>query len=83
MLRLLGTVRSNAPALYARLSEARRAGDDELLFVMDSLSVRAMANVTLDRLRNIDAVERDLERRRLRASEVDLRFRDQVVARFQ
>jgi cell division protein FtsQ len=84
LLGLLGRIRTTAPATYGRLSEARRegAGRDEVLLVMDSLAVRAMANVSLDRLEDAALVERDLDRRRLRASELDLRFRDQVVARF-
>jgi cell division septal protein FtsQ len=83
LLRLLGTMRGAMPEMYRRLSEARRDGSSDLLLVMDSISVRASANVTLDRLGDADAVERDLERRRLRVSELDLRFRDQVVARLQ
>jgi cell division protein FtsQ len=40
-----------------------------------------MTNVTLARLGDIVPVERDLLRRELRASELDLRYRDQVIAR--
>jgi cell division protein FtsQ len=40
-----------------------------------------MTNVTLARLGDIVPVERDLSRRELRASELDLRYRDQVIAR--
>jgi len=83
VLRLLGRLRSGMPAMYQRLSEARRNDSSEIVLVMDSLTVRAPAKGALDRLADVDAVERDLERRRLRASELDLRFRDQVVARLQ
>jgi cell division protein FtsQ len=83
LLRLLGTMRGALPDMYRRLSEARRDDATDLLLVMDSISVRASANVSMDRLTDVDAVERDLERRRLRARELDLRFRDQVVARLQ
>jgi cell division protein FtsQ len=83
ILRLLGQVRSARPDFYRRLSEARREDSTDLVLVMDSLRVRAPASVTLDRLDDVDAVELDLGRRRLRAAELDLRFRDQVVARLQ
>lgn len=82
-LRLLGAVRINAPELYGRLSEVRREGPNELLLVLDSLPVRAPANVTLQRLADLHSVEQDLARRKLRATELDLRFRDQVIARLQ
>lgn len=82
LLRLLGQVRGAMPWMYRRLSEARRDSAD-LLFVLDSLSVRASADVTPARLSDVDPVEQDLDRRRLRVSELDLRFRDQVVARLQ
>jgi cell division protein FtsQ len=40
-----------------------------------------MTNVTLARLGDIDPVQRDLTRRQLHAAEIDLRYRDQVIAR--
>jgi len=83
MLHLLGAVRAKAPALYRRLSEIRKDGQGEITFVLDSLPVRTMSDVTLQRLTDLELVERDLARRRLRATELDLRFRDQVIARFQ
>lgn len=82
-LRLLGVVRTRAPGLYRRLSEIRRDGPGELLFVLDSFPVRALTGVTLERLTDLELVERDLARRRLRATELDLRYRDQVIARLQ
>jgi cell division protein FtsQ len=82
-LKLLGTARLLAPALYRRLSEVRREGRDELVLVLDSIPVRALADVTLHRLAELAPVEHDLARRRLRASELDLRYRDQVIARLQ
>ena len=83
LFRLLGVVRTQAPDLYRRLSEARRDGraGDEFLLVLDSIPVRALADVTLDRLADLELVENDLARRRLRATELDLRYRDQVIAR--
>ena len=78
---LLGAMQREAPALYARLSSVRASGMDELVLQFSDLPVRAMTNVTLARLGDIVPVERDLSRRELRASELDLRYRDQVIAR--
>ena len=81
LFRLLGAARTQAPALFTRLSEARREGRDEFVFVWDSMPVRTLSDVTLDRLYDLQLVENDLARRRVRAIELDLRFRDQVIAR--
>ena len=78
---LLGQMQREAPALYAKLSSVRAAGADEIVLQIADLSVRAMTNVTLARLGDIDPVQRDLMRRQLRAAEIDLRYRDQVIAR--
>jgi cell division protein FtsQ len=69
------------PRLYARISSIRKTGDDELLLQIADVPVRALTSVTLARLSDIDPVERDLARRQLRAAELDLRYRDQVIAR--
>jgi cell division protein FtsQ len=85
LLRLLGEARLEAPALYSRLSEVRRdgapGGSGDVYFVLDSLPVRASPDITLHRLADVEFVEQDLARRRVRALELDLRFRDQVIAR--
>ena len=93
LLRLLGDARIESPALYARLSEVRRepspdgpppavrASGGDVVFVLDSMPVRASADITLQRLADVELVEQDLARRRLRAIELDLRYRDQVIAR--
>ncbi|HEX7977867.1 MAG TPA: FtsQ-type POTRA domain-containing protein [Gemmatimonadaceae bacterium] len=78
---LLGAMQREAPAMYARLSSIRASGMDELVLQFSDLPVRAMTNVTLARLGDIVPVERDLQRRELRPSEIDLRYRDQVIAR--
>ena len=78
---LLGAMQREAPAMYARLSSIRASGTDELVLQFSDLPVRAMTNVTLARLGDIVPVERDLLRRDLRATELDLRYRDQVIAR--
>jgi cell division protein FtsQ len=78
---LLGAMQREAPALYARLSSIRAVGADEIVLQIADLPVRAMTNVTLARLGDIEPVQRDLTRRQLRAAEIDLRYRDQVIAR--
>ena len=92
LLRLLGAMQERMPALYKRLSEVRRVGrgelvlqlkSDELPLQLKSVPVRVMQDVTLERLADIDPVEADLVRRQARVAEIDLRFRDQVIARLQ
>jgi cell division protein FtsQ len=78
---LLGAMQREAPRLYARVSSVRAAGGDELVLDVAGLSVRALTSVSLARLSDIEPVERDLARRQLRAAELDLRYRDQVIAR--
>jgi cell division protein FtsQ len=78
---LLGEMQREAPTLYARLSSVRAVGADEIVLQISELSVRAMTNVTLARLGDIDPVQRDLTRRQLHPMEIDLRYRDQVIAR--
>jgi cell division protein FtsQ len=94
VLSVLDGMRLGAPALYRRVAEARLVGTDELRFTLTGSSVGAagpaMANtlvvlttteVTVARFRDILPVEADLARNHLRAVELDLRFRDQVIAR--
>jgi cell division protein FtsQ len=78
---LLGAMQREAPSLYSRISSIRSTGGGEMLLQVADLSVRTMTSVTLARLSDIDPVERDLARRQRRASELDLRYRDQVIAR--
>ena len=80
LLRLLAGVRAAQPALFERISEARRTGN-EVRLELAALTVRAMADVTVQRLADILPVERDLASRQLRAAELDLRYREQVIAR--
>lgn len=83
LLRLLGAIRAARPALYGRVSAVRRVGKNELILQLKTVPVRAMTNVTLDRLADIEPVEADLGRKQLRVAELDLRYRDQVIARLQ
>jgi cell division protein FtsQ len=86
-LRLLGEVRAKAPALFARIGEVRRLPrGDRLIRLSESSStlshdVLVSATITVERLTDVVPVEQDLERRKLRAVELDLRFRDQIIAR--
>ena len=81
VLRLLGALRVEQPAFYRRVSEVRRTGRDEVVFRLPALTVRARPRVEASRLADIRFVEADLARRNLQAAELDLRFRDQVIAR--
>ncbi len=81
LLRLLGEVRAEVPQLFARVSEARRGSRGEVILVLQEHRVLAMADVTAARLAELLPVELDLARRALTVVELDLRFRDQVVAR--
>lgn len=83
LLRLLAVLHAEVPALFDRISEVRRESRNELVLVMPPLRVRAMTDLSSERLADILPVERDLARRQAHAVELDLRFRDQVVARVQ
>lgn len=80
---LLDRVRSDEPALFARISEVRRGSAGEIALRLPDVMVRAMPDVTVARLTDIFPVEDDLAKRNLRVAEIDLRFRDQVIARLQ
>jgi cell division protein FtsQ len=79
--RLLAELRASYPSLFAKVSEIRREGRNELLVRLPDARVRALASVTADRLAEVTPVEADLARRHLRVAELDLRYRDQVIAR--
>jgi len=81
LLRLLADMRTRLPDLYSRVSEIKRVGANELLFQLAELPVRTPAAVTLDDLNQIQSVEDDLRRRAARATELDLRYSGQIIAR--
>jgi len=81
LLHLLDGLRKDAPRLYARVSHGERAGTDEMRFKLGDVTVRTTSDVTVARFKDILPVEADLARNHLRAVELDLRFRDQVIAR--
>jgi cell division protein FtsQ len=82
-LRLIGQLRSADPRMFERISEVAPVGDDLLFTLTSSLRVRTSSGVAPQRFRDIFPVESDLARRNERAAELDLRYRDQVVARLQ
>ena len=81
LLHLLNGLRLEAPTLYARVTQAQRASPDEIRLLLGSVMIRTAPDVTVSRFRDILPVEADLARNHLRAAELDLRFRDQVIAR--
>ena len=81
ILRLLAALRTARPDLYARVSQVRPSGPDELIFELAETPVRAMRDISVERLAEAEPVETDLRKRQLRAAELDLRYRDQVIAR--
>jgi cell division protein FtsQ len=81
LARLLAELRASYPSLFARVSEIRREGRNELVVRLPGARVRALSDVTVDRLAEVTPVEADLARRHLRVAELDLRYRDQVIAR--
>ena len=82
-LRLLAEVRLRRPAVFAQISELRRERKGELLLRLAALPVRIGDDLPVERLDEIAPVEGHLARRGARIAEIDLRFRDQVIARVQ
>jgi len=83
LLHLLADVRSVSPALFGEISDIRRTGGTDIALTLQSAQVRALAGISAQRLTDILPVEADLARRKARVTELDLRFRDQVIARTQ
>ena len=81
VFRLLGDLKAEMPEYYARVSEARRVGKDEVQLDLVDVTVRAMLDMRADRLLQLSSVEADLAKRRLKAVELDLRYHDLVIAR--
>ena len=83
LLQLLANVRSVSPALFGEISDIRRTGGTDIALTVATTQVRALASISAQRLADIIPVEADLARRRAHVTELDLRFRDQVIARTQ
>jgi cell division protein FtsQ len=97
LLKFVGAIRAAEPRVFARIEEVRRTGRDEILFTLSSgarvagvaapqsrtLRVRVPVGLSVERLADIFPVETDLARRQVQVGELDLRYRDQVIARLQ
>ena len=96
LLKLVGAIRATEPRVFARIEEVRRTGRDEILLTLSrstnsaetdgrvrQLLVRVPVGLSVERLADIFPVETDLARRQAHVSELDLRYRDQVIARLQ
>jgi len=96
LLKLVGAIRATEPRVFARIEEVRRTGRDEILLTLSrstnsaetdgrvrQLLVRVPVGLSVERLADIFPVETDLVRRQAHVSELDLRYRDQVIARLQ
>jgi cell division protein FtsQ len=82
-LRLLASLRDAVPAFYGQVSQVRRSPTGDLVFQLAGLRVLARPGAEARRFAAVPIVTADLARRHVRAQELDLRFRDQVVARLQ
>jgi cell division protein FtsQ len=97
LLKFVGAIRAAEPRVFARVEEVRRTGRDEILLTLSSgarvagvaapqsrtLRVRVPVGLSVERLADIFPVETDLARRQVQVGELDLRYRDQVIARLQ
>ncbi|HMI46929.1 MAG TPA: FtsQ-type POTRA domain-containing protein [Gemmatimonadaceae bacterium] len=69
--------------LSPRVENGARAAGDTTTLQRKSLRVRLPVGLSVERLADIFPVESDLARRQARVGEIDLRYRDQVIARLQ
>lgn len=83
LLAALGRIATTNPTFFARINSLRRDGRDAMIIQLDSIRVRASLGVSGSRLADIFPVESDLARRGASLAELDLRYRDQVIARLQ
>lgn len=83
LLAALGRIATGSPTFYARINSLHRDGRDAMIIQLDSIRVRAPLGVSASRLADIFPVESDLARRGANLAELDLRYRDQVIARLQ
>jgi cell division septal protein FtsQ len=81
--RLLSGVETMSPRFFARISTVARQGNGDLVMQLDHGVLRAGVDVTPARLTSAGLVAADLERRGEHYTELDLRYRDQIVARLQ
>jgi cell division septal protein FtsQ len=69
--------------LSPRAEDVARAAGETAMSPRKSLRVRLPVGLSVERLADIFPVESDLARRQARVGEIDLRYRDQVIARLQ
>jgi hypothetical protein len=83
LLLLTTTGTTTAPPPRDSASTTPDSSASRALNVPQMLRVRARLGVSVTRLTDIFPVENDLRRRGARVAELDLRYRDQVIARLQ
>jgi cell division protein FtsQ len=99
LLKLVGAIRATEPRVFDRIEGVQRNGRNEILLSLsrrasqapagsaaqqsETLRVRVPIGLSVERLADIFPVETDLARRQVQVSELDLRYRDQVIARLQ
>jgi cell division protein FtsQ len=83
VLRMLDGMKTSSPGMFARVSEVRWDERGGLRVLLSGMTVRAAPDCTWERFSEIIPVEQDLAKRGHRAQELDLRYRDQIVARIE
>jgi cell division protein FtsQ len=81
LLHLLADLRASEPELFARVTEVRLSGRDEFRLLFDALPVRVRRGDGVERFDGLSSVLRDLASRGVTPLELDVRFKDQVIAR--
>ncbi|MGQ0766242.1 MAG: cell division protein FtsQ/DivIB [Gemmatimonadota bacterium] len=82
LLAMLGDLREILPAVFERISEVRSvAGNEWRVVLTDTTPVLIRGDMSATRFAELSSVEADLARRKVRPLELDLRFKDQVIAR--
>jgi cell division protein FtsQ len=81
LFHLLADLRATDPVLFARVSEVRVATGGEFRFLIDDLPVRFPRGQGVERFEGLSSVLRDLASRGIVPLELDVRFKDQVIAR--
>ncbi|MBL8958573.1 MAG: FtsQ-type POTRA domain-containing protein [Gemmatimonadetes bacterium] len=81
LLHLLADLRVELPELFARVTEVRLGGREEFRLYFDGIPVRVRRGDGAERFDGLSSVLRDLASRGVTPLELDLRFKDQVIAR--
>ncbi len=81
LFQLLADLAREQPALFARISEVRVANKEQFRFIVGDIPVLVMRGQGVERFEELSSVQRDLARRGMVPVELDLRFKDQVIAR--